>query len=180
MALLSELIDELFVGFGIFILATSFVSFNDGKRNELIINLTDSSIIIIRFAAIGYLIIWLTYYQSEGGYYSIMNRLTGPYWLAYCIYPICYGILPQLLWMERIRSVKTVRIIISCLFLFVIYIEKLIIVVTSLHRDYVPSSWAMFPSYFILYDWFMDLLVFTLVLTCIHFVKVKMANTKVK
>src|SRR5687768_5797662 len=101
MTFLNELIQSLFIGFGIFVFATSFIPLKIEKENALI-NLTDSASIVISLAGIGYLLIWLidlyTRFQSENEYYSLLTRLTGPYWYGYWIDPICFGLFPQLLW----------------------------------------------------------------------------------
>jgi hypothetical protein len=181
MVIINEVIQSLFVGFGIFILATSFLHFKKQERNELIASLTDSAIIMIRLATIAYLAIWLAdlykRYQSEE-YYLMMSRLTGPYWFGYWIYPLCYGVFPQLLWIKPVKRIKAIRVITAFLFLFVLYIEKIVILVTLLHRDYVPSSWTMLPPYYVLYDWFVNLIIFGFVLSLTHFVRLKLTDAQ--
>ena len=177
MVFFNELILSLLIGFGVFVFSTSFIHFKNEKGKEWISNLTDSASIITSLAAIGYLLIWLTdlytSFKSEEEYSSLLTRLTGPYWFGYWIYPICNGLFPQLLWLKKIRKVKAMRIVTAFLLLFALYIEKLVIFITSLHRDYVPSSWTMLPGYFIIYDWFVNLLIFSLALGFAHLVKLK-------
>jgi hypothetical protein len=177
MIFLNELIQSLFIGFGIFVFATSFINVKTDKGNALITNLTDSASIIISWAAIGYLLIWViglyTIFQSEDEYYSLRTRLTGPYWFGYWIYPACFGLFPQLLWWKKIREVKAIRIVTAFLFLFALYIEKIVILITSFHRDYIPSGWTMLPGYFVIYDWFASIIIFSLVVGAAHFMKLK-------
>lgn len=180
MAFINEVMESVFIGFSLFILATSFVRFRDEKRNEFLINLTDSAIMIIRFAGIIFLVTWFAnlyeHYQSEEEYYAMMSRMTGPYWLGYWIYPFSYGIFPQLLWVKKIKRIKAIRILTALLLLFAIYVERLVIWITSFHRDYVPSSWTTLPKYLIVYDWALHIITFALILGAVHFVKVKLTN----
>src|SRR5688572_2853849 len=131
MTIINEVIVSLFVGFGVFILATSFVRFRNEKQNKLIAGLTDSAIIIIRLATIFYLAIWsadlYASFQSGQDHDSITNRLTGPYWFGYWIYPICYGLIPQVLWVNALKKMKGVRVIAAFLLLFALYIERIVI-----------------------------------------------------
>jgi len=51
---------------------------------------------------------------------------------------------PQALWFQRVRS-NTIALMIVCMFVNVgMWLERFVIVVTSLHRDFVPSSWEMY------------------------------------
>jgi molybdopterin-containing oxidoreductase family membrane subunit len=142
-------------------------------------HLTDTSTLIARLAAGVYLLIWLTNlfvsFQTGGEeeHYAIVTRLTGPYWFGYWIYPVSFGLFPQLLWMKKIRKIKAMRMVTAFLFLFALYVEKIIILITSLHRDYVPSGWTMLPDYFVIYDWFVSLIIFLVTLTIVHFIKLK-------
>lgn len=172
-----EFIQSLLAGFGIFILATSFIHSKNEKSNTLIMNLTDSATLIVRFGSIGYLLIWLTdlYIRFENeDYYSLQTRLFGAYWFGYWIYPICYGLIPQLFWIKKIRKTKTVRICVALAILFALFLARLIIMITALHRDYVPSGWAMLPDYAIIYDWLLSLVIFSLSLAFVHLVKLKL------
>ncbi len=79
--------------------------------------------------------------------YAFLNRATGPYWWAYAIMMTCNVITPQLFWFKRIRRNLTVTFIISIFINIGMWFERFVIVVTSLHRDYLPSSWRMYaPS----------------------------------
>lgn len=68
------------------------------------------------------------------------------------------------------------RIVTAFLFLFALYIEKTVIWITSLHRDYIPSGWTMLPGYFIIYDWLVSLIIFSLVVAFAHFMKLKLTK----
>jgi Ni/Fe-hydrogenase subunit HybB-like protein len=76
--------------------------------------------------------------------YAFINRATGPYWWAYWSMMTCNVITPQLFWFRRIRRSVVATFIISIFVNIGMWFERFVIIVTSLHRDYLPSSWAMF------------------------------------
>ncbi|GHA73143.1 NrfD/PsrC family molybdoenzyme membrane anchor subunit [Pontibacter akesuensis] len=88
------------------------------------------------------------YSQVEYEQYAFINRATGPYWWAYWSMMTCNVITPQLFWFRKIRRSLTATFIISIFVNIGMWFERFVIIVTSLHRDYLPSSWAMFyPSW---------------------------------
>lgn len=76
--------------------------------------------------------------------YMLLNRLNGPYAPAYWGLLLCNVFIPQLLWWPKFRSNIVVLWIISIIINIGMWLERFIIIVTSLHRDYLPSSWGMF------------------------------------
>jgi molybdopterin-containing oxidoreductase family membrane subunit len=168
---------SIFLGFALFTLSVTYARFKNNALDELLEKLKGSAILINCVAAIAYTIIWIadffTRFHVQEEYYSLLIRLTGPYWYGYWIYPITYGIVPHLLWVRKIRNLKAVHVVVALLFLFALYIEKIIIIVTSLHRDYVPASWSMLPGYSLIYDWLISLIIFAIVLTVVHFVRIR-------
>ncbi|MCJ8165288.1 polysulfide reductase NrfD [Pontibacter sp. E15-1] len=76
--------------------------------------------------------------------YAFLNRAFGPYWWAYWSMMTCNVITPQLFWFRSIRRSLTATFIISIFVNIGMWFERFVIIVTSLHRDYLPSSWAMF------------------------------------
>ena len=76
--------------------------------------------------------------------YAFINRMTGPYWWAYWSMMTCNVISPQLFWIKKIRTNLAATFILSIVVNIGMWFERFVIIVTSLHRDYVPSSWAMF------------------------------------
>jgi molybdopterin-containing oxidoreductase family membrane subunit len=76
--------------------------------------------------------------------YAFMNRATGPYWWAYWSMMTCNVITPQLFWSARLRNSVTATFIIAIFVNIGMWFERFVIIVTSLHRDYVPSSWVMY------------------------------------
>ena len=78
--------------------------------------------------------------------YAFLNRATGPYWWAYAIMMTCNVITPQLFWFRKIRRNLVATFIISIFVNIGMWFERFVIVVTSLHRDYLPSSWTMYKA----------------------------------
>lgn len=76
--------------------------------------------------------------------YAFKNRMTGPYWWAYWSMMTCNVITPQLFWIKKIRTSITATFIISIFVNIGMWFERFVIIVTSLHRDYLPSSWVMY------------------------------------
>jgi molybdopterin-containing oxidoreductase family membrane subunit len=80
--------------------------------------------------------------------YAFMNRATGPYAWAYWIMMSCNVISPQLFWFRKLRRNLIFTFIMSIVINIGMWFERFVIIVTSLHRDYLPSSWSMFyPTY---------------------------------
>jgi molybdopterin-containing oxidoreductase family membrane subunit len=79
--------------------------------------------------------------------YAFLNRVSGPYWWAYWSMMTCNVISPQLFWIKKIRTSIAASWILSIVVNIGMWFERFVIIVTSLHRDYLPSSWVMFyPS----------------------------------
>jgi molybdopterin-containing oxidoreductase family membrane subunit len=76
--------------------------------------------------------------------YAFWNRALGPYWWSYWGMMTCNVIIPQLFWYEKFRkNVVAVWIIVWGPNIGMWY-ERFVIIVTSIHRDFLPSSWGMF------------------------------------
>ena len=76
--------------------------------------------------------------------YAFKNRAFGPYWWAYWSMVSCNVICPQLFWFKWFRQNIVVVFIISIFVNIGMWFERFVIIVTSLHRDYLPSSWGYF------------------------------------
>jgi molybdopterin-containing oxidoreductase family membrane subunit len=101
----------------------------------------------------GYLIeIFMAWYSADSyEQFMVHNRMTGPYAPFYWSLIFCNIVAPQVLWLKRVR---TNIIILFCMALVVnvgMWLERFVIVVTSLHRDFLPSSWGMYSG--TKYDW---------------------------
>ncbi len=82
-------------------------------------------------------------------HYTFVNRALGPYWWTYWVTMTCNVISPQLFWFKKIRTNLVVSFILSIIVNIGMWMERFMIIVTSLHRDFLPSSWAMFyPTFY--------------------------------
>jgi molybdopterin-containing oxidoreductase family membrane subunit len=77
-------------------------------------------------------------------WFMIRNRAMGPYALFYWSLILCNGLTPQFLWSRKIRTNMVALFILTLVVNIGMWLERFIIVVTSLHRDYMSSSWTMF------------------------------------
>jgi Ni/Fe-hydrogenase subunit HybB-like protein len=115
---------------------------------------------------------WYSANQYE--WYMIKNRMFGPYAIYYWLLIICNGVVPQLLWSKRVRHNLALVFIISIVVSIGMWLERFIIIVTSLHRDFLPSSWGMYAP--TVWDWSMFLgtigLFFSLMFLFIRFLPI--------
>ena len=103
-------------------------------------------IIIVTGSIVGlaYLTEFFTAAYSGNGYeqFVFFNRAAGPFAWAYWTMVTCNVITPQLLWFKKIRSNLLLVFLLSIVVNIGMWFERFVIIVTSLHRDYLPSSWA--------------------------------------
>ena len=92
--------------------------------------------------AMEFFIAWYSQVPEEG--FVFLNRAVGPYAWAYWIMVSCNVISPQLLWFKKIRTNVGALFALSIFINIGMWFERFVIVVTSLHRDYLPSSWDMY------------------------------------
>lgn len=76
--------------------------------------------------------------------FVFINRAFGPYAWSYWIMVSCNVIFPQLFWFKKIRRSIPITMVLVLLVNVGMWFERFVIIVTSLHRDFLPSSWAMF------------------------------------
>jgi molybdopterin-containing oxidoreductase family membrane subunit len=103
--------------------------------------------------AYGYMIEGFTSWYSAENYEMFMskNRLVGPYAVMYWALLACNILAPQVLWFKRARQNPVILFIVALIVNTGMWLERYIIVVTSLHRDFLPSSWGMYSGTF--WDW---------------------------
>jgi len=73
--------------------------------------------------------------------FVFMNRALGPFAWAYWTMVSCNVLTPQLLWFKKIRSNLLIVFILSLFINVGMWFERFVIIVTSLHRDFLPSAW---------------------------------------
>src|SRR6202051_2931377 len=83
--------------------------------------------------------------------FTIWNRLHGPYAVPYWALLACNIFIPQVLWIRKLRTSPVALFLVSGVILVGMWLERFIIVVVSLHRDFLTSSWGMY--YPTRWDW---------------------------
>lgn len=98
--------------------------------------------------AMEFFIAWYSGVQAEQ--FVFINRAVGPYAWAYWIMVSCNVIFPQLFWFRKLRRSIPVMMVVVILVNVGMWFERFVITVTSLSRDFLPSSWAYYTP--TLYD----------------------------
>ncbi len=90
---------------------------------------------------------WYSGNEYEG-FLMFKNRVTGTYAFEFWAMLICNAVIPQLFWSEKIRRNLTIAFIISLVINLGMWYERFNIIVTSLSRSYLPSTWVTYhPTY---------------------------------
>jgi molybdopterin-containing oxidoreductase family membrane subunit len=80
--------------------------------------------------------------------FTFINRAMGPYWWAYWSMVSCNVLVPQIFWFKKCRTSVPIMFVASIFINIGMWFERFVIIATSLHRDYLPSSWGYFtPTY---------------------------------
>jgi molybdopterin-containing oxidoreductase family membrane subunit len=80
--------------------------------------------------------------------YMINNRMFGPYWHTYWLLILCNCLTVQVLWSRRARASVPLLFVVSIVVNIGMWLERYVIVITSLHRDFVPAAWGMYHGTF--------------------------------
>jgi molybdopterin-containing oxidoreductase family membrane subunit len=91
------------------------------------------------------------YSANEYERFMIWNRMTGPYWYMYAALILCNVVMINTLWVKNLRTSVPYLFFISFVVSVGMWLERYVIIVTSLHRDFMPSSWGMYSG--TPYDW---------------------------
>jgi molybdopterin-containing oxidoreductase family membrane subunit len=97
---------------------------------------------------------------------SFWNRAFGDYWWATWTMLLCNGVLPQFLWFGKVRRSIPAMFVLSLFVNLGMWFERFVIIVSSLHQDFLPSAWAVYRPTLVDYGILMGSfgLFFTLVL----------------
>lgn len=107
------------------------------EKMNIIILVTGS---LVGFAySMEFFIAWYSGVQYE--IYAFINRAFGPFWWSYWAMFTCNVVSPQLFWFKKLRTSIPLMFIISIFVNIGMWFERFVITVTSLHRDFLPSSW---------------------------------------
>ncbi len=150
--------EAIFLGFGLCSILVFILSFftNSDFKNTLA-SYFNYGTVIIRIFGIVYLVYYLItmiYFYSTIDSSNYIDRATGPYAWAYwymVLRPIVYCMLTQLLWFKTLRAINIRSLLLVLLFSFITIasgpnIERYVIVITTIHRDYLPNTWNNWES----------------------------------
>jgi Ni/Fe-hydrogenase subunit HybB-like protein len=92
--------------------------------------------------------------EAFGSFYSAdqyenylqKNRMLGPYFYIYWSLILCNVIAPQFLWFNKFRTNPILLFIVAMFVNVGMWLERYVIVITSLHRDFMPSAWGMYSG----------------------------------
>ena len=113
------------------------------RHVELMCKVTLATGSIVGYAyAMEFFIAW--YSANPYEWYTFVNRASGPYAWAYWTMVTCNVAVPQLFWFKRIRTNMIIVFVLSILVNIGMWFERFVIVVTSLHRDFIPSNWGYY------------------------------------
>ncbi len=96
-----------------------------------------------------FFVAWYTGSSYEDFTYLSWGAATGPYWWAFWALIICNGVIPQLLWVKKIRTNYIWTFIIAIFINIGMWFERFDIIVINLSRGHLPSTWTMFSPTFI-------------------------------
>jgi Ni/Fe-hydrogenase subunit HybB-like protein len=82
---------------------------------------------------------------------TFQNRMFGPYWWSYWSLILCNGLIPQLLWWKHIRTNVWALFTISIFVSIGMWLERFVIIVTSLSQEFLPAMWAVYTPTIV--DW---------------------------
>jgi molybdopterin-containing oxidoreductase family membrane subunit len=118
----------------------NIITVNHLEKMNIIMLLTGT---MVGFAYVTeFFIAWYSGVKYEQ--FAFINRATGPYAWAYWTMFTCNVFAPQLFWFKKMRRSIPVMFVISIFVNIGMWFERFVIVATSLHRDYLPSSWDYF------------------------------------
>ncbi|HSY61932.1 MAG TPA: hypothetical protein VK796_08660 [Cytophaga sp.] len=152
------------------------------ERADCIKAIDHTAVGIIRFAGILFiceLTISLLSLTDDGSQVMI-NRMFGKYWYGFWTFPFAYFFLTQLLWFKKIKDNSFLRIIIALIILFALYIEKFIILMTSLQTPNIEGIAIGFSVQSIILDCLFKLMFFSGFVLLIHFVMERLNKNKTK
>ncbi|MCI0530876.1 MAG: polysulfide reductase NrfD [candidate division Zixibacteria bacterium] len=126
-----------------------------------------NKVILVTSMMVGYayvielFIAWYSGNQFER--FTFWNRATGPFAWAFWTMFICNVIIPNIFWLRRFRRSLPVMFVVSLFVNLGMWMERFVIIVTSLHRDFLPSSWDYYTP--TIFDWGVTLGAFGLFFT---------------
>lgn len=174
------LCQDFFTAFGLYTILYAIVTIF--TKNQKIKTIDEEAAKFISLIGIIFSIIWILCIVvelnilNEEAKAAMIRRMFGKYWIGFWTQPLLWIAITQALRYSRIRKNILIRLIISVF--LILTIEKMVIIITSFHRDYLPSSWTMYnesdiyPSNFIIAILF-KITIFLLIVGLYYLVKQK-------
>lgn len=176
--ILGKLIDFILFGFGVF----SLICVGQSNRKSITTSwkkLDETACQVAGIAALFYVGLmifeWINVVFVDEVFerYIMSNRMFGTFWYAYWFIPFIYLVSTQALWFKKVRNTQWIRVSLGVMLL--ISPEKIIIVISSLHRDFLPSSWASYSDVFsfnyLIMNFFLSLFFFIIITGIAHYLK---------
>jgi molybdopterin-containing oxidoreductase family membrane subunit len=91
------------------------------------------------------------YSQNLFEQYVVLNRMFGPYWWSFWLLMLVNVLAPQVLWWRKARESVPTLFVVAILVNIGMWLERFVIIVVSLHRDFMPSAWGMYSP--TIWDW---------------------------
>ncbi len=91
------------------------------------------------------------YSDNQYEWYMMLNRMFGPYAWSYWMLIACNIVIPQLLWLKRVRTNPAPLFVVAIVVNIGMWLERFVIIITSLQRDFLPSSWGSYAG--TTWDW---------------------------
>lgn len=165
-----------FFGFGIYNLTYLFLKHTKVFKDKLELATIDKAatttlIICGLIYLIAFIVDWsliFIHFESENSQH-LFQRLKGSYGFGLYAQQLTYIIISLLFSLKYVKERGIIRFLLSFLLLF--NFERFVIIVTSLHRDYLPSSWSMNLYPFIFLDWLIKTIVFCSFTTVVYFIQ---------
>ncbi|OHX66567.1 NrfD/PsrC family molybdoenzyme membrane anchor subunit [Flammeovirga pacifica] len=117
-----------------------YITMEHIEMMSLVVTITGSVVGIAYITE--FVIAWYSGVEYEQ--YAFVNRMTGQYWWAYWSMMGCNVISPQVFYFKKLRTSIPFIFFISIVVNIGMWFERFVIIVTSLHRDFLPSSWVYF------------------------------------
>lgn len=138
--------NDVFISFGIYTVLFLLISIFIKKET---LNKIDTEVCrLMIFSGILYLSIWFAAifisFANEVNRTYLLNRMLGKYCIGFWLQPLFWIVMTQLLRIKKIQKNWILRLLFS--FFFIFSFEKTVIITTSFHRDYLPSSWTIYSD----------------------------------
>lgn len=139
---------DFFTAYGLYTLSYLLIAIF--VKKPIIKKIDNEANSLISFIGVIFILVWITgniveyFYLTENEKISYLNRITGRYWFGFWIQPLLWFTITQLLRFEKAQKNILIRILFSLL--LILSLERITILLVSLHRDYLPSSWTMYSD----------------------------------